>query len=169
MSAEPITGVRPAHLRRVVGQFPSGVVALAALIDGAPVGRVASSFTSVSLTPPLTSVCVAHTSATWPELSRAPRLGVSVLSAVQTRHGRQLAAKGIDRFAGLHWRPTEAGAVLLDGATAWLDTSIDQQVSAGDHDIVVLHVHDAGCLEDDDHAAAPLVFHVSRFHRLEPA
>ena len=34
-----------------------------------------SSFTSVSLTPPLVSVCVAHTSTTWPLLRHRDRLG----------------------------------------------------------------------------------------------
>lgn len=168
MSSAARAGVEAAHLRRVVGRYPSGVTAVAALVDGTPVGMVASSFTSVSLTPPLVSVCVAHTSATWPQLSRAPRLGVSVLSAAQAKHGRQLAAKGIDRFADVQWRPTDAGAVLLDGATAWLDTSVHQRIRAGDHDIVVLRVHDAGVAEGD-HDSAPLVFHASRFHRLESA
>jgi flavin reductase (DIM6/NTAB) family NADH-FMN oxidoreductase RutF len=153
----------PAELRRVYGAFPSGVTAIAALVDGAPVGIAASSFTSVSLDPPLVSVCVAHTSTTWPTLGTAARLGVSVLGADQEKAGRQLAGKGADRFADLAWRATEDGAVLLEGASAWLDCSIDQEVRAGDHDIVVLRVHDL----DADHDIRPLVFHASQFRRLE--
>ncbi|MFE3287545.1 flavin reductase family protein, partial [Streptomyces sp. NPDC059233] len=57
-------------LRAVYGAFPTGVTAIAALIDGAPVGLAASSFTTVSLAPPLVSVCMAHTSSTWPVLRR---------------------------------------------------------------------------------------------------
>ena len=56
---------QPAHLRRVFGAFPTGVTAIAALVDGSPVGLAASSFTSVSLDPPLVSVCLAHASSTW--------------------------------------------------------------------------------------------------------
>ena len=152
----------PAHLRRVFGAFPSGVTALAALVDGRPVGMAASSFTSVSLAPPLVSVCVAHSSTTWPVLRRSGRLGVSVLSADQEPAGRQLAATGVDRFARLTWDATPGGAVLLDGASAWLTCSTEQQVRAGDHDIVVLRVHDL----DADPELAPLVFHASRFRRL---
>jgi len=155
----------PARLRRVFGAFPSGVTALAAVVDGRPVGIAASSFTSVSLTPALVSVCVAHTSTTWPLLSGAPRLGVSVLAAGHEEACRRLASRDAgDRFAGLDWRETEDGAVLLDGASAWLDCSVEQQVRAGDHDIVVLRVHDL----DADHAVSPLVFHASGFHRLAP-
>jgi flavin reductase (DIM6/NTAB) family NADH-FMN oxidoreductase RutF len=153
----------PSHLRRVFGAFPTGVVAIAAAVDGSPIGLAASSFTSVSLSPALVSVCVAHTSTTWPVLARARRLGISVLSADQLRAGRQLASRNSDRFAELSWRQTADGAVLLDGASAWLDTSVDQRVRAGDHDIVVLRVHDL----DAQHHLNPLVFHASEFRRLE--
>ncbi|MCW2530277.1 MAG: flavin reductase domain protein FMN-binding [Pseudonocardiales bacterium] len=161
----------PLRLRRVFGAFPSGVTAVAALVDDRPVGMSASSFTSVSLEPALVAICIAHASSTWSVLRRAPRLGVSILSAEQERAGRQLgtpitrdaAGRGGDRFAGLDWRATTDGAVLLDGASAWLDTSIEQQVRAGDHDIVVLAVHDL----DVDRDVRPLVFHASQFRRLE--
>jgi flavin reductase (DIM6/NTAB) family NADH-FMN oxidoreductase RutF len=152
----------PSHLRRVFGAFPTGVVAVAAVVDGGPVGIAASSFTSVSLSPALVSVCVAHTSTTWPILARAARLGISVLSADQQRAGRQLAARSGDRFAELSWRQTADGAVFLDGASAWLETSVDQRVRAGDHDIVVLRIHDL----DAAHHLHPLVFHASEFRRL---
>jgi flavin reductase (DIM6/NTAB) family NADH-FMN oxidoreductase RutF len=153
----------PARLRRVLGAFPSGVTAVAAVVDGAPVGLAASSFTSVSLDPPLVSVCIAHASTTWPVLRGARRLGVSVLGADQEAAGRQLAARGADRFAALAWRSTGHGAVLLDGAAAWLECGIEAEVRAGDHDIVLLRVHDL----DADHDVSPLVFHGSRFRRLE--
>jgi flavin reductase (DIM6/NTAB) family NADH-FMN oxidoreductase RutF len=151
------------QLRRVFGAFPSGVTAVAALVAGRPVGIAANSFTSVSLDPPLISVCIAHASTTWPVLGTATRFGVSVLSADQEDVCRQLAARDVDRFARLSWRATQGGAVLLEGACAWLECSIDQQVRAGDHDIVVLRVHDV----DVDHDVRPLVFHASQYRRLE--
>ena len=152
----------PAQLRRVFGAFPSGVTAIAALIDGGPVGIAASSFTSVSLDPPLVSVCIAHSSTTWPLLSGAARFGVSVLAADQERACVQLSARHADRFADLDWRATAHGAVLLEGASAWLECSTDAAFRAGDHDIVVMRVHDL----DADHAVQPLVFHASRFNQL---
>ncbi|MEV0568801.1 flavin reductase family protein [Dactylosporangium sp. NPDC050588] len=155
----------PTELRRVFGAFPSGVTAVAALVDGVPVGLAASSFTSVSLEPPLVSICIARTSSTWPRLRRAGRLGVSVLSARQAHLGRQLSARGGDRFAGVTWRATHGGEILLDGACAWLDCSIDREIEAGDHDIVLLRVHAL----DADRGVPPLVFHQSRFGQLDSA
>ncbi|CAG6399075.1 flavin reductase family protein [Streptomyces cocklensis] len=153
----------PARLRQVFGAFPTGVTAIAALVDGIPVGLTANSFTAVSLDPPLVSVCVAHTSTTWPLLAGRARLGVTVLSAAQERACTQLASRSDDRFAGLDWHATEDGAVLLDGAGAWFDTSVEQHIRAGDHDIVLLRIRAL----DADHAVPPLVFHGSRFRRLE--
>lgn len=148
--------------RQVFGAYPTGVAALAALVDGHPVGLAANSFTSVSLDPPLVSVCVAHSSSTWPTLRRAPSFGVSVLGAHQESVSRLLAAKDVDRFAGHSWTTTDDGAVLLAGASAWFECSIERIVAAGDHDIVVLRVHDLG----SDPDVAPLVFHGSVYRRL---
>jgi flavin reductase (DIM6/NTAB) family NADH-FMN oxidoreductase RutF len=155
-------GLDPKTLRRVFGAYPTGVTALAALVDGVPVGMAANSFTSVSLDPPLVSVCVSRTSLTWPILRRAGRLGVSVLSHEQEEASRSLATRGADRFAGLSWRQTGDGAVLLAGVSAWLDCSVEREIRAGDHEIVLLRVHRLGT----DPEVAPLVFHGSRYRRL---
>jgi flavin reductase (DIM6/NTAB) family NADH-FMN oxidoreductase RutF len=152
----------PLELRRVFGAFPTGVTAIAALFDGEPVGIAASSFTSVSLDPPIVSFCVAHSSTTWPALRRATRIGVSVLGAHQEWISRRLAARGGERFAMLRWRATQDGAVLLNGASAWLDCEIHQEIPAGDHDIVLLRVHDF----DAYAGVAPLIFHDSRYRRI---
>ncbi|AUG80083.1 hypothetical protein CFP65_5377 [Kitasatospora sp. MMS16-BH015] len=153
----------PKALRQVFGAFPSGVTAVAALVDGHPVGLAASSFTSVSLDPPLVSVCADRASSTWPVLRSRPRLGISVLAAEHQDACLRLASRtAADRFAGLDWRATEAGAVVLPAAAAWFECSIDQLVPAGDHDIVLLRVHDLAATP----ATAPLVFHGGRFRRL---
>jgi flavin reductase (DIM6/NTAB) family NADH-FMN oxidoreductase RutF len=154
----------PRELRRVFSAFPTGVVAIAALVDDVPVGIVASSFTSVSLDPPIVSLCVAHTSTTWPILRDARSCGISVLSVDQERACRQLSMRGGDRFAALDWRVGDDGAVFLEGASAWLDCTLFRQIPAGDHDIVLLRVRDLG----GDTDVAPLVFHASGFRRLEP-
>jgi len=153
----------PAELRRVFGAFPSGVIAIAAMIDGAPVGLAASSFTSVSLDPPLVSICVANTSTTWPVLRDAPRFGISILAADQELAGRQLASRADDRFANLDWRASDEGAVMLAGASGWLQCSTHAVYPGGDHDIVVLRIHAL----DADAAINPLVFHASKFRQLE--
>lgn len=148
-------------LRIGFSMFPSGVVALCALVDGVPIGLAASTFTPVSLDPPLVSVCVAHTSSTWPVLRDQPLLGVSVLSVGHRDVVRQLAAKGQDRFAGVDYE-VEDGAVLLQGASMSAGCSVDRVLPVGDHDIVVLEVRFVRPHPD----IAPIVFHASGLHAL---
>ena len=75
---------------------------------------------------------------------------------------RAYKLKKPSHLRGADWRTTEAGAVLLEGATAWFECSVAQQSRAGDHDVVVLRVHDL----EGDHSVSPLVFHASRFREL---
>ncbi|MEB3050971.1 flavin reductase family protein [Mycolicibacter sp. MYC123] len=151
----------PSSLREAFGHFPTGVIAIAAEVDGVRVGLAASTFVPVSLDPPLVSFCVQNTSTTWPKLKDSPRLGISVLGEAHDVAARSLAAKTGDRFAGLE-TVTSEGAVFIKGTGVWLDSAIEQLVPAGDHTIVVLRVSNVTV----DPQIAPIVFHRSGFRRL---
>lgn len=151
----------PVELRAAYACFPSGVAALCALDGGQPVGLAASSFTPVSIDPPLVSVCSQKTSTTWPRLRQMLRLGVSVLADHQDEICRALAGKG-DRFRQVEWQQTGQGTVLVNDATAWFDCSIYREIEAGDHLLVLLEVHAMLA----DRQRQPLVFHHSRLRRL---
>jgi flavin reductase (DIM6/NTAB) family NADH-FMN oxidoreductase RutF len=150
-------------LRRVYGRFPTGVMAVCAMHDGDPVGFAASSFVVVSAEPPLVAVCVQRSSVSWPVISASPGIGLSVLSAGQGRLCRQLAVRGgFDRFIGAGWSATANGAVLIEGATAWLECAIYSVSLAGDHELVLMKVRRHGVNGE----VAPLVFHASGFRQL---
>ena len=124
-------------LRTAFGVFPSGVVAVAAEVDGELLGLAASSFTSVSLDPPLVSFSVANASKTWPALRRSSHFEVTILADHHGKVCRQLAGPVEQRF----------------------DCTIYDEVAAGDHTIVLLRLH---AVEQQD-TAQPLVFHRSGF------
>jgi len=149
-------------LRQAFGCFPSGVTAFCGMRDGVAEGMAASSFTSVSLDPPLVSVCVANSSTTWPKLAELPRLGLSVLADRHAPVARALSAKNGDRFAGVEWEATDTGAVFVHGSTLWLECAPYSRVPAGDHEIVVLQIVALAIYPD----IAPMVFHRSNFHEL---
>ena len=156
------TDLSPTTLREAFGHFPSGVIAIAAEVNGTRVGLAASTFVPVSLDPPLVSFCVQNTSETWPKLRDLPALGISVLGESHDKAARTLAAKTGDRFAGLQTVSRESGAVFIEGTSVWLESSVEQLVPAGDHTIVILRVLDITIHED----IAPIVFHRSTFRRL---
>lgn len=148
----------PTALRTAFGMFPSGVVAVAAMVDDQPVGLAASSFTSVSLDPPLVSFSVARSSKTWPTLRRSRNLGVTVLSDQHSGVCRQLAGPVASRFDSLAHEELSGGGVVLTDGVAQFDCTIFNEVPAGDHVVVLLRLravaHSVGL---------PLVFHRSGF------
>ena len=113
-------------------------------MKGQLTGIAASSFTSVSIDPPLVSFSIATSSSTWPLLREAEHLGISVLADHHDAVCRQLAGPREERFAGLPFKVTGNGAVLLDEAVATYDCSVHEEVVAGDHVIVLLEVHEVG-------------------------
>jgi len=150
------------QLRRAFGCFPSGVAAICARVDRVPIGMAASSFTSVSVDPPLVSVCIKHTSTTWPLLRGRARLGLSVLAEGHDEACRQLASKEGDRFADIEWDTGPHESVFIRGSSAWMEVSVFEEVQAGDHAIALLEVHG---LDTSEHTL-PLIFHGSKFHKL---
>ena len=152
----------PAALRQAFSHFPSGVIAIAAEVDGTRVGLAASTFVPVSLNPPLVSFCVQNTSETWPRMRGVPTLGISVLGEAHAAAARTLAAKTGDRFAGLETVSSDAGAVFVKGTSVWVESAIEQEIPAGDHTIVILRVCELTVHDD----VAPIVFHRSGFRRL---
>jgi len=161
------TELDTATVRRAFAGFPSGVVALIALVDGAPVGLVASSFTvGVSSSPPLVSVAMQRSSTTWPLLRRAERIGVSVLAEDQAHLARQLSAPDrAGRFEGVDLITTRTDARLLSGAASWFECARHDEVDAGDHTVAFLEVTALGAAA----GRGPLVFHGSTFRRLTAA
>ncbi|WP_095534244.1 flavin reductase family protein [Streptomyces hirsutus] len=153
----------PLIVRQTFAQFPSGVAALAADIDGAKHALVASSFmVGVSLEPCLVAVAVQKTSVTWEQISKAGRLGVSIFGKGQSGLTRQLAHKDrAARFEQVAIEVSDDGAVFIDGAALWLDCSISGVSEAGDHWMVLLEAHRLGAGENE-----PLVWHGSTFREL---
>ncbi|GAA2054068.1 flavin reductase family protein [Williamsia deligens] len=167
MTARTSVTLQPADdgaaLRRAYSCFPSGVVGVCAEIDGTPVGMAASSFATVSLEPALVSLCVQHTSSTWPKLRSAPTLGLSVFAADQVALCKQLAGPSEHRFDGFEPRVADSGSVFVPDAAAVLDCTVYNEVPAGDHVLVLLRIDAL----DADPSVEPLVFHASTFRALE--
>lgn len=150
-------------LRAAFAAYPSGLAAIGARIDDEDVLMIASSFTvGVSYDPPLCSVAIQNTSTTWPRLRGASRLGVSALAADHADHVARLGSRNsAGRLDSVGSNVIESGSLLLDGAVAWFDCSIDQEIAAGDHAIVLLRVEATATTATAD---APLVLHRGGLH-----
>jgi flavin reductase (DIM6/NTAB) family NADH-FMN oxidoreductase RutF len=101
------------------------------------VGFTANSFTSVSLDPPLLLVCPGKSASSLPAIRQTGLFGVSVLSAGQRAVAERFAMRGVDRFAEGQWVESESGLLLLEGACANFACALEQDIDAGDHQLLL--------------------------------
>jgi 3-hydroxy-9,10-secoandrosta-1,3,5(10)-triene-9,17-dione monooxygenase reductase component len=141
-------------LRGAFGRFATGVAFVTTELDGSPLGLIVSSFTAVSLDPPLVSFCPARDSLTWRRMRGARHFAISVLDADSGRFARQAARPGADRFA----QP-------LPAPLAVLDCDLEAEHPVGDHWLVVGHVRRAWLSPSQPR---PLVYFAGSFGAFTP-
>ena len=153
-----------ARYRQVLGHFATGVTIVTGMDGPRPVGLSANAFTSVSLDPPLVSVCLAETSTTWPRIRASGSFCVNILADDQEDLSRLFSTRGADRFAAVGWHGAGSGSPVLAGVLAWIDCALDAEHRAGDHVIAVGRVLDL----DVTGPGQPLVFYRGGYGRFEP-
>ena len=158
----PLQGVDKAEFCRTCAKFPTGVTVVTVLdADGSPHGMTASSFTSVSLDPPLVLVCVDHRAKVLEHLRGTEHLGINVLSEGQHELSAHFARRGQNRFDGVEWYAGHAGVPLIPGVLASLECRMHRLVDAGDHAILIAEV-----LGVSHREGRPLVYYGSGYHKL---
>jgi len=158
-SGAPPGSVSPEVMREVLGYFVSGIVVVTAVGPDGPLGFTCQSFASLSLDPPLVTFSPARTSSTWPRIRAAGAFCVNVLAADHEHYSAGFARTGVDKFAGVDWRPAASGAPRLAGVSAWIDCTLWNEYDGGDHTIVIGRVHDLGA----DPVRLPLLYYRGRY------
>lgn len=128
----------PAQFRELMGRFATGVTVLT--VNGAgdrPLGMTASSLASVSLIPPLVSVCIDHHAELHDTIAAAPVFVVNILESRQEALSRRFADRHEDRFDGVGYQRSPEGLVLLDGALAHIECDRFASHPGGDHTIII--------------------------------
>ncbi len=159
------TAVDAATFRQVLGNYPTGVCAITALLpDGNPIGMVVGTFTSVSLDPPLVGFLPDKSSATWPLIAQAGAFCVNVLALDQMAICRQLAARGPDKFVGVDYSVSANGVPVIAGSLARIECRLHEVADAGDHWFVMGRVVDLAVMRDGD----PMLFFKGRYGGFAP-
>lgn len=144
--------------REVMAKVPTSVAVVAGLDAGHPVGLTVGTFASVSLDPPLISVCVAKTSQSWPQIRPSGLFALSVLADGQHEVCASFSAKGPDKFSSVDWEASRRGLPWVHGSVAHLDCAVETEIEAGDHLIVIGRVLELNHGDQD----TPMVFHARR-------
>ena len=155
----------PPEFRAALGMFATGVTIVTARgPDGELIGLTASSFNSVSLTPPLVLWSLAQAAGSMAALSTGSHYAINILAADQKDLAERFSSKRADRWLDVAWSPGAAGSPLLAGAVATFECFNRSRYVEGDHVIFV------GEVERCAHrvGAAPLLFHGGKFYTEHP-
>jgi flavin reductase ActVB len=149
----------PDLFRKACGQFATGVTIVTVRdAEGRPHGFTASSFTSVSLNPPLVLVCIDFRNNLLDLFQTQEFFGVNILSRGQELLARKFAARGVDRFEGALCCSSEVDVPLLEGSLATLACRRAQGFESGDHWILVGEAVEIGL-----YGGQPLIWYDSGF------
>lgn len=154
--------MQPQEYREFFGQLPTGVTAIVAKGPAGPVGLVVGTFSSVSLDPPLVSFMVTTGSRSWSAIRAEGRFTANILASDQRQLSQTLAGWSPDKFRGVAF--DESGAHVIRGCLAWADCTVEREIEAGDHTIVLASPLELTVVRD----AKPLIFHQRAYHRTLP-
>jgi flavin reductase (DIM6/NTAB) family NADH-FMN oxidoreductase RutF len=133
-----MSAVDPARFRQLLGRFATGVTVITTDdAGGNPAGMTANTLVSVSLDPPLISVCIDHAADMHRTLGQATRFTINILAADQEAVSRRFAEQGTRRFEGIGFSRTDRGGIVLDGVLAHLECERMAEYPAGDHSIYI--------------------------------
>jgi flavin reductase ActVB len=107
-------------------------------------GFTASSFTPLSIEPPLILVCLARDAGCHPVFTSVPAFQVNLIGPEHERLAARFGSKGVDKFAGLEsaFRTGRKGLPVLDDALASLHCRTVEMPQGGDHTILIASVEE---------------------------
>ncbi len=154
------------QFKATLGSWASGVAIVSAQDAGQVEGTTVSSFTSLSLDPPLVLICLAPSARVVPTIRRADRFAVSILAADQEAASRHFAARTREAgtgFGAVGLAHAPDGQPIVAGAAGFLACRVEAIVPQGDHHIFIGRVEHAGV----DETKAPLLYFRRGYRQLD--
>ena len=157
--------VDPETMREAMRQWATGVTVVSSIYDGLQHGMTVSSFTSVSLDPPLVLVSMAKDARTHDLVQRSKIFGVTLLNQAQDEISDRFAGRTTedqDRFAGLDTFTLHTGAPFLSGGLSFLDCAVTASQEVGDNTLFIGEVIAVQVAHEGD----PLIYYNRSYRRL---
>ena len=148
-------GASAEAFREACAKFATGVAVATVLApDGTPHGLTVSSFTAVSIEPPLILVCIDYGCAFLGHFRASTHFGVNVLAETQRELSVIFAEKPEGRFEGVEWYRSASGVPLLQNCLTNLECRVWSIVEAGDHAVFLAEV-----VEAESREGQPLLYY----------
>ncbi len=152
-------------LKQVMRIYPQGVTVVTAVLPEGPTGMTVSSFTSVSLEPPLVLISIAKSSALHAAILEAKSYAINFLADDQKSVSDRFAGRTekSDRFEGIRFTRGVTGSPIITGARAALECRPWKVYEGGDHSILVGEVVSARTMN----SKRPLVYYSQQYTTTE--
>lgn len=137
VAPEPAAPLDPATLRRVLGQFPTGVTIVTAAFGDQLYGMTANSFSSVSLDPPLVQWSVAKSSPSHDAFVGAEAFAIHFLGEGHRDLALRFGGRNTEKFSGISHETGLSGAPLLTELAPIFECRSWARYPGGDHTILV--------------------------------
>ncbi|RMF11954.1 MAG: flavin reductase [Candidatus Dadabacteria bacterium] len=144
--------------KNALASWASGVTVVTTELDGKLYGLTASSFSSLSLDPPLVLVCIANSNRLPEMVRQSGRFTVSILARDQEHLSNHFARPGRepeDTLAPGEHQDTAVDVPALANAAGYVACEVHELVEQGDHTILIGRVVEAGA----DDQRAPLIYY----------
>lgn len=153
-------------VKDVMARFPTGVAIVTTSTDGGYHGVTVSSFSSLSLEPPLILFALEQSLQSHERIAQASHFVVNLLSSQQSFLAEQFSGRtplADPEFSRVSHTTSRHGIPKIQGCTGWVECSSWATYPGGDHTIFVGQVIDAELGSQDD----PLVYFDRGFTLLE--
>ena len=154
------------ELRKSMRNWATGITIVTVEHEGVQHGMTVSSFTSLSLDPPLIYVAIYDTSRTHQLVTSARHFGGTSLAADQEEISNRFAGRipdTEDRLAGLKVETLVSGAPFISGGLSFFDCRITQSISLGTNTLFIGEILDARSIESGD----PLLYFDQKYQKFE--
>ncbi len=160
-----VMAVSKQEFKNALTEFVSGVTVITYKLDNEMGGLTVSSFSSLSLEPPLVLFCINNQSASLEKIRKAGKFAVNILSSDAEIVSNQFAAPDTNKHSLIEkigFTTKETGSPLLIGSLALLDCLVENIYAGGDHSILVGHIQFA----TSDTSKRPLVYFKRKYYSL---
>ncbi|MDD5368660.1 MAG: flavin reductase family protein [Anaerolineaceae bacterium] len=155
----------PESMRLAMRHWVAGVTIVTSVSQGIQHGMTVSSFTSISLIPPMILVSLERATRTYALVAQSGVFGVSILRLEQEQLSERFAGRigsEDDRFNGVDTFSLVSPVPLIQGALAVFDCRVANSFPAGTSTVFLAEVIAAASTEGGD----PLVYTNRSYHRL---
>ncbi len=146
--------------KAAMARFGSGVTVITTReIEGAPTGFTASSFSSLSLDPPLVLFCLDRVAHCFDAFYGATHFAVNILTTGQEDVANRFAQRGGDKFKDVGLMDGATDSPLIEGSLVSLECRTTEKLPGGDHLIFIGEVEQVHLGE-----GSPLLYYMGKYH-----